>query len=311
MYPKITIITPSYNQGQYLQETIASVLNQNYPNLEYIIIDGGSTDNSVDIIKKYGSRLTYWVSEKDKGTYDAINKGLQKFTGDYWCVINSDDTLEPGALQEVAAFILQNNQPDWVTGGIKFIDENSQQIGRSIPVFPAKVADLYFLNECWIFHPVTFLSRKLYEAVGDFNKMDIMDYEYWIRAERKGFLPLVVPKELGSLRYHDDCKSMNFLKIYQSKIDLFFKHLEIINEDTKKRELEQHIRKHQLSYLQSKLKFLLFQKQYFKAAGLLFVTLFSHPFQFFKRWPYGLVKRFFSGIDEREFSPKYLLKNMN
>lgn len=101
-YPKISIVTPSFNQGQYIEQTILSVLNQNYPNLEYIIIDGGSTDNTVEIIKKYEVHLKYWVSEADKGQSDAINKGLEHCTGDIFNWLNSDDYLEPGALLHVA-----------------------------------------------------------------------------------------------------------------------------------------------------------------------------------------------------------------
>jgi glycosyltransferase involved in cell wall biosynthesis len=92
-YPKISIITPSYNQGQYIEDTILSVINQNYPNLEYIIIDGGSTDNTIEIIKKYEKYLTYWVSEPDKGIYDAMNKGVEKATGEWFYFLGTDDVL--------------------------------------------------------------------------------------------------------------------------------------------------------------------------------------------------------------------------
>jgi glycosyltransferase involved in cell wall biosynthesis len=104
MQPKISIITPSYNQGQYIEHTIKSIVDQNYPNLEYIIIDGGSTDNTVDIIKKYEKHITYWVSEPDKGQSDAINKGIAKATGDVFNWINSDDYLAQGALQLVGDY---------------------------------------------------------------------------------------------------------------------------------------------------------------------------------------------------------------
>ncbi len=107
-YPKISIVTPSYNQGQYLEETIQSILSQNYPNLEYIIIDGGSTDNSIDIIKKYESQLTYWISEPDKGQANAINKGLEKCTGEIFNWVNSDDLLAPGSLSKVAEAFQKN-----------------------------------------------------------------------------------------------------------------------------------------------------------------------------------------------------------
>src|SRR5471032_696184 len=101
-FPSISIVTPSYNQGQYLDETIRSVLDQKYPNLQYIIIDGGSTDNSVEVIKKYEKHLSYWVSEKDKGQTDALNKGVAKCTGEIFGYINSDDLLLPKSLERVA-----------------------------------------------------------------------------------------------------------------------------------------------------------------------------------------------------------------
>lgn len=105
-WPKISIVTPTFNQGQYIEQTIQSILNQNYPNLEYIIIDGGSTDSTLDIIKKYEKHLTYWISESDRGQAHAINKGLEKSTGEIFQWINSDDYMEEGALFKIAAAFL-------------------------------------------------------------------------------------------------------------------------------------------------------------------------------------------------------------
>lgn len=115
MYPKISIVTPNYNYGHFLEQTIQSVISQDYPNLEYIIIDGGSTDNSLEIIKKYEKHLSYWVSEPDKGMYDAINKGFQKSTGDVMAWINSDDVYFPWALQTVSEIFSTFQQVNWIS----------------------------------------------------------------------------------------------------------------------------------------------------------------------------------------------------
>ncbi|MEP7108254.1 MAG: glycosyltransferase family 2 protein [Ferruginibacter sp.] len=115
-YPRISIVTPTYNQGKYIEQTICSVLDQNYPNLEYIIIDGGSTDHTVDIIKKYESRLKYWISEADEGQADAINKGFARSTGEIFNWLNSDDYYEPGALFQIGSLFNQNPQINVVCG---------------------------------------------------------------------------------------------------------------------------------------------------------------------------------------------------
>jgi len=126
-FPKISIVTASYNQGQFIEETILSVLNQNYPNLEYIVIDGGSTDNSVAIIKKYQQHFTYWVSEKDKGQANAINKGLQLCTGDIFNWLNSDDYLEPGALHTIAA-AFADEQVQMTAGQVRNFSSTQEEI---------------------------------------------------------------------------------------------------------------------------------------------------------------------------------------
>ena len=119
MNPKVSIITPSYNQGEYLEETIQSVLNQTYGNIEYIVIDGGSTDNSVDIIRKYEERITFWCSEKDKGQADAINKGLRRATGDMVCWINSDDVLYPNFVEKFVNYFVAHPDVDFLYGDVE------------------------------------------------------------------------------------------------------------------------------------------------------------------------------------------------
>src|SRR5579864_2747619 len=119
-YPPITVVTPSLNQAEFLEETIRSVLDQNYPNLEYIICDGGSSDNSVEIIKRYQDRLAWWVSEKDQGQSNAINKGFSKASGDLLGYINSDDTLAPGALMAAAEAYRQGHE--WITGWVMYLE---------------------------------------------------------------------------------------------------------------------------------------------------------------------------------------------
>jgi glycosyltransferase involved in cell wall biosynthesis len=114
-WPKISIVTPSYNQGVFLERTIESVLGQNYPNLEYVIIDGGSTDQSVKIIKKYAKKLHYWQSKKDKGQSDAINTGFAHTTGEIMYWINSDDVMMPGSLRLVASIFKKNKKVNWLT----------------------------------------------------------------------------------------------------------------------------------------------------------------------------------------------------
>ena len=131
-WPKISIITPSYNQGEFLERTILSVIEQNYPNLEYIIIDGGSTDGSVDIIQKYADKLAYWISEKDNGQTHAINKGFKKATGEIVAWLNSDDELCEGALMAVASVFMEHDEADFVFGNQYSIDSNGKiKIGRA------------------------------------------------------------------------------------------------------------------------------------------------------------------------------------
>jgi glycosyltransferase involved in cell wall biosynthesis len=181
MYPRISIITPSYNQGQYLEETILSVLNQNYPNLEYIIIDGGSNDNSVDIIKKYAKHLKYWVSEKDQGQTHAINKGLTKVTGEIINWLCSDDYLEAGALLKIAEAFGKDENIHVISGKLRLFNKETgferYHDGTVLCDTSAKTITKSFISQ-----PSTFFRTKYFLEAGLNNLFHWhMDYELWVK----------------------------------------------------------------------------------------------------------------------------------
>ena len=187
VYPKISIVTPSFNQGGFIEETIQSVLNQNYPNLEYIIIDGGSTDNSVEIIKKYENKIHYWVSEKDDGQSDAINKGFSKATGDIFYWINSDDYLLPDTLIKIAALNWTPNIGAIV--GIGHIVNLNKEINYTPPFYePITTEQLYnWTNNKDFMQPACFFSKTAWNDCGPLNK-DLyfcMDVDLWIKISKK------------------------------------------------------------------------------------------------------------------------------
>jgi glycosyltransferase involved in cell wall biosynthesis len=185
---KISVVTVCYNHAQFVEDTIRSVLTQDHPNIEYIVIDGGSTDGSAEIIKKYSDRLAYWCSEPDGGQTDALKKGFSKATGDILCWINSDDQLEPGALSEVAAFFEQHPEAQVVTGD--HIKMNAQgipmKLHREIPF------NRFIWNYTYNYtaQTSTFWRRALYEDVGgmnsDFNMG--MDTDLFSRFSERTFM---------------------------------------------------------------------------------------------------------------------------
>jgi glycosyltransferase involved in cell wall biosynthesis len=182
--PLVSVITPSFNQGEYLEETIRSVLQQDYPRVEYIVIDGGSTDNSLQIIRKYQSKLAYWVSEPDRGQTHAINKGLHQSQGDILGWLNSDDVLVPGTIHRVVQAFQAHPEVDVVYGKLERIDAQS----RSVPTPPLPKDRVEFkvdnmLEECTVNQAGAFWRRRMMQKVGDLNEAlrYVMDYEYWLR----------------------------------------------------------------------------------------------------------------------------------
>jgi glycosyltransferase involved in cell wall biosynthesis len=204
--PRITIVTPSYNQGQFIETTIRSVLLQGYPNLEYIIIDGGSNDNSVEIIQKYAPWLTYWVSEKDRGQANAINKGFARATGDLYAYLNSDDFYEPGALHACALAFKDGHQ--WLVGRVRCWQAG---VGTwPFPQLPGNSFAKWFLS-CPIPQAGSFWSAKLHHEMGQFREdlNYIIDYEFWLRFRFiKRIKPYYINRTIAVYRLHSQSKTV-------------------------------------------------------------------------------------------------------
>jgi len=209
LLPRVTVVTPSYNQAEFLELTIRSVLDQDYPNLEYIIIDGDSTDGSVDIIKKYEDRLAYWVSEPDRGQTHAINKGWERSTGDILAYLNSDDLYLPGAIAASVDLLERRADSDLVYGSIQTIDESGALLNR---VRPGRFSLDRLARSCFIPQPTVFFRRSLLSEIGFLNESRrfCMDYEYWLRAS-KLTSPRWLDRFTAEFRYHPASKSSSTL----------------------------------------------------------------------------------------------------
>lgn len=207
MVPLVSIITSSYNQGHYLEQTIQSVLSQGYPNLEYIIIDGGSTDNSVDIIRRYSDKLAWWVSEPDKGHADALNKGFAHATGEIYAWLNSDDTYQPGAIHRAVDYLLAHPDISMVYSDANLIDEQGKYLGR----FPARQTDYALMLKGSVNIPqaTTFFWARLWKQLGplDLTLKYAFDYDLWVRLAKMA--PVVyIPQTWANFRLHEAGKTV-------------------------------------------------------------------------------------------------------
>lgn len=212
-FPRISIVTPSFNQVQFLERTILSILNQGYPNLEYIIIDGGSTDGSVDLIKKYEKHLTYWVSEKDDGQSQAINDGLKRATGEWVAWQNSDDIFYPGTFESLANAARKNSQSSLIIGNMNLIDEQDDVINDLkyvTPTYQSVLAEGMVLT-----NQAAFWRRSIHEKIGYLNE-DLhygFDFEWFLRILQDG-RATHINKTWGGLRMHSQTKTSQFQTLF-------------------------------------------------------------------------------------------------
>jgi glycosyltransferase involved in cell wall biosynthesis len=219
IHPKISIVTPSFNQGQYIEQTILSIIGQDYPNLEYIIIDGGSTDNTVEIIKKYADRITYWVSEPDKGQSDAINKGLAKCTGEIFNWINSDDYLEPGALLTIAE-AFNNPNTDIVCGYTSIFEGNVEKEIMKLRTTIYNNVEATLVQQR-INQPAMFYRLSILKNLGGINTNlhYVMDLELWFRYLcHKGQDKMTFKNDLfAHFRVHDSSKTVAYEERFRAE----------------------------------------------------------------------------------------------
>jgi glycosyltransferase involved in cell wall biosynthesis len=242
--PTISIITPSYNQGKFIERTIQSVLAQGYPSLELIIMDGGSSDKTVKVLQKYqklvssskykkknGSGHTFiWRSEHDSGQTNAINKGLRASKGEILTYLNSDDTYEPGALKTIATYFQKNPRAYFVYGKGKLIDSKDKDIGMYND-FQVDTEKLH--QSCGISQPTAFWRRKVFTDIGFFDESFhyTMDYDYWVRVSKK-YKMKYLPQILANTRIHADAKtSSQTQKLYKDAIRVQKKHYSFVHHD--------------------------------------------------------------------------------
>jgi glycosyltransferase involved in cell wall biosynthesis len=226
--PKISIVTPSFNQSNFLEQTILSVISQNYPNLEYIIIDGGSTDRTIDIIKKYENYIQYWVSEPDNGQSDALNKGLDKCTGVVFNWINSDDYLEPGALHKVAQAFIDNPKALQICGYTRLFENGTDTtlLNHRCELF--QNLEKSIVNQR-INQQGTFYNLRAIKALGKINNSlhYVMDLELWLK-----FLCfygqdniILIDDLLAHFRLHPNSKTVEFEERFRKESNGVYHHL--------------------------------------------------------------------------------------
>jgi glycosyltransferase involved in cell wall biosynthesis len=217
IFPKISIITPVLNRVQFLEDTILSIISQGYPNLEYIIIDGGSTDGSLGIIKKYEKSIAYWVSEPDLGMYHAIRKGFDRSTGEIMAWLNSDDINKPGSLNMIAS-IFNDTEVEWITGMGSLYNKEGNCV-KTNNLMKWSKSRVWLNDYRWIQQENTFWKRSLWEKSGGFISTDLKyagDFELWCRFFKYAEL-YSVHTSFAGFRLHGSQFTSDFMKEYETE----------------------------------------------------------------------------------------------
>jgi glycosyltransferase involved in cell wall biosynthesis len=220
-WPLISIITPSYNQAHFIEETIRSVILQGYPNLEYIVIDGGSDDGSVEIIQKYAPWITYWVSEKDRGQSHAINKGFARARGDIVAWLNSDDVLNEHSLSIVGRYFSENPGCHFLAGFSEMRNIEGKEVLWTVDTVPQNLTDLleYSLGR-YLAQPSVFFARSTFNDIAllDEQLHYAMDLDLWLRLAERHDLH-VLPRMLSWIRVHENAKTFRDNLLVYTEVD--------------------------------------------------------------------------------------------
>lgn len=289
-WPRISIVTPSLNQGQFIEETIRSVLLQGYPDLEYIIIDGGSSDGSVEIIKKYKPWLAYWVSEPDKGQAHAINKGFAKSTGEIFAYINSDDLYEPGAFKLVALQFRQKKAL-LVAGECVIFDEHGVR-DIYVPFWPQNINLL--LTKCPFAQPASFWhSEFILKTEGMDESLGFcFDMEFFLRNALYGISPKLVNEKLARWRIHSKSKTMSQSLCFQKDLlKIVQKHHMALNINNNERDKIINTIEKEIEYLNVFLSWKSRGRFYAMVKFIHFIA--RSPSLLFRRKILGMAKRLF------------------
>jgi glycosyltransferase involved in cell wall biosynthesis len=296
---KLSIITPSFNQGKYLEQTIRSVLEQNYELLEYVIIDGGSTDESVDIIKSYEGRLAYWVSEKDRGQVHAINKGLERVTGDITAFINSDDVYLPGTFRAVASYFESHPECKWVCGDtVLFGEGHETSLARArVPKSAGHCLSWEYLAA----QPGHFWKTEIVRDGFDERWNYDFDHDMYIRLLLAGHVCEYIPLPFAGYRLHSVSKTVAEAHRLIEEFDHIAEHYEPLLKGSDRRWCHA-TRLMRRSYQAST------EGKRSEAGGLLMRAMFSYPEGLMRKPFWGCVRRLWQspardGISNSDMPP--------
>jgi glycosyltransferase involved in cell wall biosynthesis len=248
--PLISVVTASYNQGQYIEETIRSVLEQDYPHVEYLVIDGASTDGTLDVLKKYDGQLDFWVSEPDDGPASAINRGFRMAKGDILCWINSDDWYYPGALAAAAREFGKSRDTRWVSGRVNNGTSADWIVRRHTPR-PMSLVECIGRHDYAFHQPGMFWHREMFETCGPFDEslQFCFDHHFWIHAIEAGYQSVDIEDEIAFFRVHAGSKSFSQMQHFVREDWLILKQHERLLSPRDRVQARRWLRTYEASYL--------------------------------------------------------------